>query len=103
MQIHTRVQPGECTAASLGVSLALFENLPQAPAEQGANRGPLLRCHHPDLAEQCGVQLEGNIGFHSTSLRAARLYVPASLFAKREREKRITRNTKESVMTFVNL
>ena len=85
MQIHTRVQPGECTAASLGISLALFDNLLQAPAEQGADRSALLRCHHPDLAEQRGVQLEGNIGFHHTVLRAARLYVRAFRFADREK------------------
>jgi len=59
-------------------SLALADDLFQACRQHGTDRGVLFRRQYSGLAQQIGIQLECDIGFHmSTQIRVAQYYVQA--------------------------
>lgn len=80
MEVETRPQPGEGTAAGLVIALALAHFLLQPAREQGAYRGALLGSENASLLEEISFNFQGDIrfcGFHwrhvfscSTILRA---------------------------------
>ena len=79
MEVETRPQPGEGTAAGLVIALALAQFLLQPAREQGAYGGPFLGSENASLLEEIGFNFQGDIrfcGFHAcTYFRVARFYV----------------------------
>ena len=79
MEVETRPQPGEGTAAGLVIALALAHFLLQPAREQGAYGGAFLGSENARLLEKIGFNLQRDIrlcGFHScTHLCVARSYV----------------------------
>jgi len=80
MEIKTRPQPGEGTAAGLVIALTLAHFLLQPGREQGAYGSTLLGSKNASLLEKISFNFQGDIrfcGFHScTVYRVARSYVP---------------------------
>jgi hypothetical protein len=79
MEVETRPQPGEGTAAGLVIALALADFLLQPAREQGAYRGALLGSENASLLEKISFNFQGDIrfcAFHGgTYYRVAQLYV----------------------------
>jgi hypothetical protein len=79
MEVETRPQSGEGTAAGLVIALALAHFLLQPGREQGAYGGALLGSENASLLEQIGVNFQGDVcfcRFHGcTYFRVARFYV----------------------------
>ncbi len=79
MEVETRPQPGEGTAAGLVISLALAHFLLQPAREQGAYGGAFLGSENPSLLEEIGFNFQSDIrffGFHAcTYCCVARVYV----------------------------
>src|SRR6478672_7722294 len=57
------------------IAVALPNRSFQLLCQQSANRSVLLRRQNPGLSNKVAVQLQSNVGFHSTFPRVARLYV----------------------------
>ena len=79
MEVETRPQPGEGTAAGLVIALALAHFLLQPAREQGAYGGAFLGSENSSLLEELGFNFQGDIRFCSlhacTYFRVARFYV----------------------------
>ena len=79
MEVETRPQPGEGTAAGLVIALALAHFLLQPAREQGAYGGAFLGSENASLLEELGFNFQGDIRFcclHGcTYFRVARFYV----------------------------
>ena len=79
MEVETRPQPGEGTAASLVIALALAHFLLQPAREQGAYGGAFLGSENASLLEEIGFNFQSDIrfcAFHEcTHFRVARFYV----------------------------
>jgi hypothetical protein len=79
MEVETRPQPGQGTAAGLVIALALAHFLLQPAREQGADGGPFLGSENASLLEEIGFNFQGDIRFCSlhacTYFRVARFYV----------------------------
>ena len=67
MEVETRPQPGEGTAAGLVIAFALAHFLLQPAREQGAYGGALLRSENASLLEEISFNFQGDVrlcGFH---------------------------------------
>ncbi len=79
MEVESRPQPGEGTAAGLVIALALAHFLLQPAREQGAYGGAFLGSENARLLEEIGFNFQSNIrscAFHGrTYFRVAQFYV----------------------------
>ena len=79
MEVETRPQPGEGTAAGLVIALALAHFPLQPAREQGVYGGAFLGSENASLLEEIGFNFQGDIrfcGFHAFMyFRVARFYV----------------------------
>ena len=82
MEVETRPQPGEGTAAGLVIALALAQFLLQPAREQGAYGGAFLGSENASFLEEIGFNFQRDISFcafHAcTYFRVAQFYVPYS-------------------------
>jgi hypothetical protein len=80
MEVETRPQPGEGTAAGLVIALALAHFLLQPARKQGAYGGAFLGSENASLLEEIGFNFQSDIRFCAfhvcTYFRVARFYVP---------------------------
>ncbi len=79
MEVETRPQPGEGTAAGLVIALTLAHFLLQPAREQGAYGGAFLGSENASLLEEIGFNFQSDIrfcAFHGcTYFCVARFYV----------------------------
>ncbi len=79
MEVETRPQPGEGTAAGLVIAFTLAHFLLQPAREQGAYGSALLGCKNASLLEKINFNFQGDIRFcvfhRCTVYRVARFYV----------------------------